>query len=79
MMTLPVWLPGSMFLQGGLSVPGPMFHPWVSVWGSFCPGGRCVSVQGSLCKETSPRIREAGGTHPTGMLSRWLKWVRKFG
>ena len=99
-MSLPVWLPGPMFLPGGLCpcshVPSRGSLPrglcpeeslprgvsvqvvfvWeslsrglclgVSVWGylsrSLCPGG--------LCLWGPPRIRKAGGTHPTGMLSQ---------
>ena len=53
MMSLPVWLPGPMFLRG-VSVPGPM-----SLEEGVCPG----SLKGN------PGIRKAGGTHSTGMLS----------
>ena len=59
MMSLPVWLPGPMFLLGwGVSVPGPTFLP-----GGLCPGGslsrrvsvqRGVSVQGGLCQGDPP-------------------------
>ena len=65
MMSIVVWLPGSIFLlERSLSlVP--------SGGEGLCPEG--VSVQRGLClgggRETSPRIRKAGGTRPTGMLS----------
>ena len=59
MMSLPVWLPGPMFLLG-VSVPGPMFLLGVSVQG--------VSVRGGFCRET-PRMRKVVGMHPIGMLS----------
>ena len=42
MMSLPVLLSGPIFLLG-VSVPGPMFLP-----------GGAISVQGGLCRETSP-------------------------
>ena len=69
MMSFPVWLPGPMFLLGGLC-------PWshvpsrvgVSVQGILCPGGslsRGVSVWG--CREIS-EIGKAGGMHPTGKI-----------
>ena len=55
MMSLPVWLPGPMFLLG-VSVSAVMFLP-----GDLCPGGLCpgvsawgfsyweVSIQEGLC------------------------------
>ena len=59
MMSLTVWLPGPMFLLGGL-------YPWSHVpGGGLCPGGVSVQIQ-------PPWIRKAGGTHPTGMLSSHL-------
>ena len=50
MMSLLVWLPGPLFLLGGVcprgSLPGPMFLPWGSLsggisvqWGSLSRGG----------------------------------------
>ena len=58
----------------------------VSIQGRLCPGGDCpgslclgvsvqgkgVSVQGGVSIGTPPRIRKAGGTHPTGMLSCFI-------
>ena len=40
MMSLPVWLPGTMFLLVGVSVPGHMF-----LLGGLCPGGLCPGKQ----------------------------------
>ena len=63
----------------GFSVPGPMVLLGVSVLGvlvqrslfqgGLCPGSlsRGVFVQGGSLRPS--RIRKAGGTHPTGMLS----------
>ena len=61
MMSLPVWLPGPMFLPW-VSIPGPMFLPGGEgslsrgslSRGGFCPGGLClgVSVQGGLCRRS---------------------------
>ena len=41
MMSLPIWLPGVMFLPQGVSVSSPMFLP-----GSLCQRGLCL---GGLC------------------------------
>ena len=53
LMSLAVWLPGLMFLLGGVSVLGSMFLLGVSVWGrKVCPEVivREISVRvGSLC------------------------------
>ena len=61
MMSLPVWLPGTMFLLG-VSVPSPMFLlEGVSVRGEVSPSGqRPHGQRPSLLAAT-----EAGGTHPT--------------
>ena len=46
MMSLPVWLPGPMFLLG-VSVPGPMF---LLGGGGHCPGeGGLCPGEGGLC------------------------------
>ena len=68
MMSLPVWLPAPLFLLGGgIFVPGPMFLPGRSLSRRVLdPGGR------SLKEDPPPRIRKAGDTHPTGMLSFFL-------
>ena len=46
MMSLPVWLPGPMFLLGGVSDSGPMFLLGVSVHRGLCVGR-------SLCRGVS--------------------------
>ena len=68
MMLLPVWLPGPMFLLGGL-------YPWshvpsrvVSVMGGHFPEGG-FSVRGGVSVGRPPRIRKASSTHSTGILS----------
>ena len=65
LMSLPVWLPGSMFLQGvslswGFSVRKRGGGDSLSSRGVLCPG--CLHTE-------TYRIGEVGGTHPTGMLS----------
>ena len=66
MISLPVRLPGPMFLLG-VSVSGPMFLPGVHLSrGGLCPGG------GLSVRETPVQWR-AGGMHPTGMHS--CMWV----
>ena len=66
MMSLPVWLPGPVFLLGGGLCPeGSMSRvclcPQGSLFGGvLCPGDLCLGVS---------EIRKVGGTHPTGMLS----------
>ena len=78
MMSLPVWLPGPMFLGwvGG----------WVGGWGGgvlclwshvpmFLPGGRGSLSRGVSVRETphprteTPVWQRVGSTHPTGMHS----------
>ena len=66
MMSLPVWLPGPMFLLGGVSVQRGLCLGCVSVHRGLCLGG--VLCPGDLCLGVS-EIRKVGGTHPTGMLS----------
>ena len=77
MMSLPVWLPGSMFLLGGVSISGPKFLSRVSVQGGLCPGGLCpgwslsrvVSIQGvqvGLC----PGWSMSRGLCPRGSLPK---------
>ena len=70
MMSLPVWLPGPMFLLGGL-YPGGVYVQWGSL-----SGGRVlsrwvsvrqeVSFQGSL---SGGRVSVQGGLCPAGSLS----------
>ena len=62
MMSLPIWLPGPMFLLEGLS-------PWSHVrssgglclgglcLGGLCPGGLCP--RGGLCRETPTRNQKS--------------------
>ena len=63
MISLPVWLPGPMFLLVSLC-------PW-----SHIPsGGICLLGGGGLpprggWADPSPRTRKVGSTHPIGMLS----------
>ena len=63
MMSLPVWLPGPMFLPG-VSVTGPIFLP-----GGLCLGEgisvQGVSVQGGLCP---------GGSYVWGFLPEVSAW-----
>ena len=72
MMSLPVWLPGPMFLlcgEGGLCTwsyvlsEGGVSVKRISVKGGLCERG--VSVKG--VSEKTPVATEAGGTHSTGM------------
>ena len=55
MMSLPVWLPGPMFLLGGVSDSGPMFLLGVSVHRGLCVGGS-LSV-GLLRLKTAQEVR----------------------
>ena len=51
MMSLPVWLPGPMFLPGG-SVPCPMSLPGVCLWGGDLSTEEiCLKVGGGLPTE----------------------------
>ena len=72
MMSLSVWLPGPMFLLGGC---GCLILCSFRGWGGFCPLYN-VTSGGGLCRETSPRVRKAGGTHPPGMLSCYIYFLR---
>ena len=85
MMSLPVWLPGLMFLPGvslsrGGSLSGGSLG--ASFWGVFVRGVSVwgVSVWGSLSggtkteEDSLPRIRKVGGIHTTGM-----QWVSTSG
>ena len=62
MTSLPVWLPGPMFLIGGVSVWGEGSLFWeVSVWGG---------LPDRLPQKRHPHVRlTMVGTHPTGMIS----------
>ena len=65
-MSLPVWLPGPMFLLRGLFLgdlcPGDLCPEGLFLGRGLCPGNLCpggisvqgVSVQGSLFRETPP-------------------------
>ena len=71
MMSLPVWLPGPIYLLG-VSVPGPMFFLGGLCLGSLCPGGLSpgVSLSGGVSVGRLPSgIRKVGGMHPTRMFS----------
>ena len=71
MMSLPVWLPGPMFLLAGLCSWSYVPSGRVLYIGGLCPGGLLgISIQG-VSVGRPPRIRNARGTHPTGMLSCW--------
>ena len=74
MMSLPVWLPGPMFLRG-VSVPsGPMFLPgeWVSVQGGWslclvpCSLGKGFLSRG-LCSSLSRGFSIQRGLSPGGL------------
>ena len=58
MMSLPVWLPGPMFLPGGLCLGGRI----------ICIGEGSLPRR-DLFQGDPPYGARAGGTHPTGMLS----------
>ena len=49
MMSLPIWLPGPMFLLGGVSVQGVSIQG-ISVWESLSEGVQGVFVKGGLCQ-----------------------------
>ena len=74
MMSLPVWLPGHMFLLGGLCLRGMCLR-------GLCPGGLClgglcpgVSIEGSLSMEWGSLSRgsPSGGLHPGGLSEEWV-------
>ena len=72
MMSLPVWLPGPMFLPGrGICVSGPMFlGDGVSVQEGGLYPGEGVCQRDPPDRDTHPLVRwREGGTHPTRMLS----------
>ena len=79
-MSLPVWLPGPMFLLGGgslslvpCSFKGGLCLGEVSVQGDLCLGGISVPGEGVSVQKVSvqrpPIQRTVGNVHPTGMHS----------
>ena len=75
MMSLPVWLPGPIFLPGSLC-PEESLSWGVSVLGGLCPGGSLswvVSVLGGLCPGSlsrgalSRQVSVQGGSCPGGL------------
>ena len=61
-MSLPVWLPGPMFLPGGVSVSGPMFLLGIRCFWSHVPSGGSLSRGVSLTK--NPRQRPPPNRDP---------------
>ena len=82
--SLPVWLPGALFLLG-VSVPSPMLFlrvsgQGVSVWGrGFLSRGLCLRSlclgRGSLRLVYLIAVTSADGMHPTGMHSCFTKTI----
>ena len=75
MMSLPVWLPGPMFLLGGLCPWSHVPLMGVSVQEGLCPGGK-VFVQRRVSVGRHLQIRKLSSVHPTGMLSCFTYNVR---